>query len=116
VGEEPDLSLPLLRALETVSSPSLERVIFRIDFPLPELLTAVGWSTLHTACQAICARSPQLRIVLELSPNPLRRPFETEDTDSGPTECERIVGEAIIAHGMENMVSVERQRLDWRKA
>jgi hypothetical protein len=116
VGEEPDLSLPLLRALMTVSSPCLERVTFRIDFPSPGLLTAVDWSILRTACEAVCARSPQLRVVLGLSTSPLRPPFDTEATDPSPTECERIAGEAIVAHGMEKMVFVERKRLDWRKA
>jgi hypothetical protein len=111
-AQGPDLSLPLLRALETVSSPYLERATFMVEFPTPELLVAINWFTLRAVCEAVRARSPQLRVVLGLHYNARRA---SDDTDNRLVECERIVGEAIVTHEMEKTVSVQRMRINWRE-
>jgi hypothetical protein len=100
-GPQPDLSLPLplLCALETVSSPSLERATLVIDFPLPALFAAVDWSALRGAFEAVRARSPRLRIVIALNQN--------ARDETRLMQCERIAEKATAAHQMEEMVFVE---------
>jgi hypothetical protein len=108
--QEPDLPLPLLRALETTSSPSLERATLMIEFPSPNVLAAVDWSTMRVTCAAVRARSPRLCVVFALHYDPNMR-CTPDDRVVRLTECERIISEAIVAHGMEKMLSVEWMRL-----
>jgi hypothetical protein len=108
--QEPDLPLPLLRALETTSSPSLERATLMIEFPSPNVLAAVDWSTMRVTCAAVRARSPRLCVVFALHYDPNMR-CTPDDRVVRLTECERIISEAIVAHGMEKMLSVEWMRV-----
>jgi hypothetical protein len=101
-NEAPDLWAPLLRALRTVSSRSLERAVLYPDYPTTNRVLACDWRNLRAVCVAVRVRSPLLRVFLGLDSQP-----------QGETiECERIASEAIFAHGMEDMVSVERMQID----
>jgi hypothetical protein len=113
--EEPrDFSLPLRRALETVSSRSLERVTLQCVMPSPELVSVIDWPALRAVFEAVRARSSRLRGVIGLQ--------DRDTLEYTPSErvtklimmaCERSAGEAIARHGMGEMVSVERMRSNW---
>jgi hypothetical protein len=97
---------PLVRGLGTVASPSLERVTLLLSDPRPDLLLSIDWDVLRAVFEDVHARSPQLRAVIGLYPKP------RGTNELRLRECERVAGEAIVAHGMEKMVSVERMKLD----
>jgi hypothetical protein len=97
---------PLVRGLSTVASPSLERVTLLLRDPTPELLLSIDWDVLLAASEAVRARSPQLRVVIGLYHKP------GHEKERLLRECERITAEAIVAHGMEKLVCVERTQID----
>jgi hypothetical protein len=92
--------------LETVSSPSLERVIIMPDHPTPAFAFGIDWQTLRAACEAVRVCSPRLRVVFGLLSN-----ASVSDWNRLLVECESIIGEAIVANGLEEMVSTERMRM-----
>jgi hypothetical protein len=93
--------------LETVSSPSLERVVIMPDRPTPAFAFSIDWRNLRAACEAVRVRLPHLRVVLGLQ---YPAPFLSVRWDTLLLECENILGEAIIANGVEEMVYAERMR------
>jgi hypothetical protein len=104
---------PLVRGLGMVASPCLERATLLLRYSTPKLLLSFNWDALRGACEAVRSGSPQLRVVIGLYFKPRGAPDgqgHAHLTESRLRECERVVGEAIIAHGMEKMVSVELMR------
>jgi hypothetical protein len=97
---------PLVRGLGTMAPPSLERVTLLLRDPTPKLLLSIDWDILISACEAVRARSHQLRVVIGLYHK------LGGEKERLLRECERIAGEAIVAHGMEKMVCVKRTQLD----
>jgi hypothetical protein len=97
---------PLVRGLGTVASPSVERVTLLLRAPTPKLLLSIDWDILLAASEAVRARSPQLRVVIGLYHK------IGHEKERLLRECERITGEAIVAHGMEKLVCVERTQVD----
>jgi hypothetical protein len=95
-GDE-QLTLPLLSALETVASPSLERAMLMLSNPAPQRLREVDWITLRAVCDVVRVRSPRLRVVFGLS---------RLASMAVVMDCERIIREGIVAHEMEELVSV----------
>jgi hypothetical protein len=95
-GDE-QLTLPLMSALETVTSPSLERAMLMLSDPAPQRLREVDWITLRAVCDVVRVRSPRLRVVFGLS---------RLASMAVVMDCERIIREGIVAHEMDELVSV----------
>jgi hypothetical protein len=109
--QEPDPSFPLVRGFETVMSPSFERATIMLNVPNPNVLLLVDWPTLRAAWEAVCLRSPQLRVTIGLRYDPQR---VLDKVDTTLVACERVVAEAVVVHEMEKMVFVQRTAFDWR--
>jgi hypothetical protein len=110
--QEPDPSLPLIRGFETVASPFLERATIMLNSPNPDVLLLVDWPTLRAAWEAVCLRSPQLRVIIGLRYGSQR---VLDKINTALVACERVVAEAVVVHKMEKMVFVQRMAFDWRE-
>jgi hypothetical protein len=109
-AQEPDPSLPLIRGFETVASPFLERATIMLNSPNPDVLLLVDWPTLRAAWEAVCLRSPQLRVIIGLDSHRV-----LDKINTALVACERVVAEAVVVHEMEKMVFVQRMAFDWRE-
>jgi hypothetical protein len=106
--QEPDLWIKLLGMLETVSSLCLERAVIIPNSPTPAFASSIDWQALRATCEVVPERLPRLRVVLGVQSS---APFPSILWDILSTECERIISEAIVANGLEEMVSTERIRM-----
>jgi hypothetical protein len=91
--------VPLIRALETVTSSCLELAML-ISEDMMENVCLFDWHALRAACEAVRTRAPCLHVLIGM-------PSDIFEKISDRDECERTLREAIISHGMEDMVGVK---------
>jgi hypothetical protein len=96
------LVLPLFRTLQMLDSPYLESTTLALEDMDPERLRQIDWAAVRNVCGAVRVRSTRLRVVFGLP-----RRYLPDDVET-VMECEQIVGEAIEAYGLVNLVCVER--------
>jgi hypothetical protein len=94
------ITVPLIRALETTTSSSLELAKLKFECVSTADLSSVDWHALRVACDVVRTRAPRFRVMFEipdymLTIEPKREVYE------------RTLREAIVSHNLEGLVDVE---------